>query len=257
MHITLYWSCGHKETLLLLFRSHRTTLQKLKEAPISLKDPGGSEFALVNGEGTTVANVPKPKPGGKMNNKSSDVDKTTNDGGCTKEATLKAVLAETLGYGPQLSEHLIMDVGLAPSAKISKWNNEKFQTLAKLLQSLKIGWRKLCLIYDEYCPILLNQFKCRDFIKFDRFDASLAEFYSKIEDQHAEQQQKSKEGSAMQKLHKLRIDQKGAEKLEKFKGCDLPRVEGKKAKWWAGRRDSPRDTLTVSMAPLPFPMVFR
>ncbi|GAB4859051.1 hypothetical protein Ancab_010516 [Ancistrocladus abbreviatus] len=108
-----------------------------------------------------------------MNNKSSDVNKTMNDGGCTKQATLKTVLAETLGYGPQLSEHLILDAGLALRAKISAVTNGtmiNFRIWPKLLQNL-----------DEYCPILLNQFKCRDFIKFDRFDASLDEFYSKIE----------------------------------------------------------------------------
>ncbi|GAB4859054.1 hypothetical protein Ancab_010519 [Ancistrocladus abbreviatus] len=78
----------------------RTRLQKLKEALISLKDPGENETALVNGEGTTIADVPRPKPGGKMNNKSSDVNKTTNDGGCTKQATLKTVTGGDLGLWP-------------------------------------------------------------------------------------------------------------------------------------------------------------
>lgn len=62
-------------------------------------------------------------------------------------------------------------------------------------------------IYDEYCPILLNQFKTRDFLKFETFDAALDEFYSKIESQKVEQQQKAKEGSAMHKLDKIRMDQ--------------------------------------------------
>lgn len=62
-------------------------------------------------------------------------------------------------------------------------------------------------IYDEYCPILLNQFKSRDCLKFETFDAALDEFYSKIESQRSEQQQKAKEGSAMQKLDKIRMDQ--------------------------------------------------
>ena len=62
-------------------------------------------------------------------------------------------------------------------------------------------------IYDEFCPILLNQFKSREFVKFETFDAALDEFYSKIESQRSEQQQKAKEGSAMQKLTKIRVDQ--------------------------------------------------
>lgn len=62
-------------------------------------------------------------------------------------------------------------------------------------------------IYDEFCPILLNQFKSREHVEFETFDASLDEFYSKIESQRAEQQQKSKESSATQKLNKIRVDQ--------------------------------------------------
>lgn len=62
-------------------------------------------------------------------------------------------------------------------------------------------------MYDEFCPLLLNQFKSRDFMKFETFDAALDEFYSKIESQRSEQQQKAKESTAMQKLNKIRTDQ--------------------------------------------------
>lgn len=65
-------------------------------------------------------------------------------------------------------------------------------------------------MYDEFCPILLNQFKSRDYTKFEIFDAALDEFYSKIESQRSEQQQKAKENSAAQKLNKIRHDQVGA-----------------------------------------------
>lgn len=65
-------------------------------------------------------------------------------------------------------------------------------------------------IYDEFCPILLNQFKSRDHTKFETFDAALDEFYSKIESQRSEQQQKAKENSAANKLNKIRNDQVGA-----------------------------------------------
>lgn len=66
----------------------------------------------------------------------------------------------------------------------------------------------LCVqIYDEFCPLLLNQFKSRECIKFDVFDYALDEFYSKIESQRSEQQRKAKEESAMQKLDKIRLDQ--------------------------------------------------
>lgn len=62
-------------------------------------------------------------------------------------------------------------------------------------------------IYDEFCPLLLNQFKSREYMKFETFDAALDEFYSKIESQRADQQQKAKENSAVQKLNKIRADQ--------------------------------------------------
>lgn len=62
-------------------------------------------------------------------------------------------------------------------------------------------------IYDEFCPILLNQFMSRKYTKFETFDAALDEFYSKIESQKSEQQQKAKESSATQKLNKIRMDQ--------------------------------------------------
>lgn len=62
-------------------------------------------------------------------------------------------------------------------------------------------------VYDEFCPILLNQFKSREYMKFETFNAAVDEFYSKIESQRAEQQQKAKEGSAVQKLNKIRLDQ--------------------------------------------------
>lgn len=62
-------------------------------------------------------------------------------------------------------------------------------------------------IYDEFCPLLLNQFKSRVSVSFETFDAALDEFYSKIESQRAEQQQQAKESSAMQKLTKIKNDQ--------------------------------------------------
>lgn len=55
--------------------------------------------------------------------------------------------------------------------------------------------------------MLLNQFRTREHMKFDTFDAALDEFYSKIESQRSEQQQKAKEDSAIQKLNKIRLDQ--------------------------------------------------
>lgn len=62
-------------------------------------------------------------------------------------------------------------------------------------------------IYDDYCPLLLNQFKSREYDEFATFDAALDEFYSKIESQKVNQQQKAKEESAAQRLNKIKLDQ--------------------------------------------------
>lgn len=55
--------------------------------------------------------------------------------------------------------------------------------------------------------MLLNQFKTRECMTFETFDAALDEFYSKIESQKSDQQQKAKESSAVHKLNKIREDQ--------------------------------------------------
>lgn len=158
-----------------------------------------------------------------------------------KSPTLKVVLGEALGYGPALSEHIILDAGLVPNTKIDADFTLEGNTLLSLTEAVKQfeDWLEdiilgekvpegyilmqqqalskkdstICdsgsseKIYDEFCPLLLNQLKCRNFMKFETFDAALDEFYSKIESQRSEQQQKSKESTAMQRLNKIRTDQ--------------------------------------------------
>jgi predicted ribosome quality control (RQC) complex YloA/Tae2 family protein len=77
-----------------------------------------------------------------------------------------------------------------------------------LIQILDNDCLSSCLqIYDDYCPILLKQFKSREYDEFVTFDAALDEFYSKIESQKVNQQQKAKEESAAQRLNKIKLDQ--------------------------------------------------
>ncbi|KAH1068814.1 hypothetical protein GYH30_006402 [Glycine max] len=158
-------------------------------------------------------------------------------------ATLNIVLGEALGYGRALSEHILLDAGLIPSTKVSKdrtWDDAIVQALVQavvrledwmqdvilgelvpegyiLMQNKNLGKdssisqpRSVSQMYDEFCPILLNQFKSKDYTKFETFDAALDEFYGKIESQRSEQQQKAKENLASQKLNKIRQDQVGA-----------------------------------------------
>ncbi|XP_061370460.1 uncharacterized protein LOC133313150 isoform X2 [Gastrolobium bilobum] len=201
----------------------RTTTAKLQTALMSSKEDDNVEAVKVNGNGTDVSNVAKEKQGARKGVKSS--------------ATLKIVLGEALGYGPALSEHIILDAGLIPSTKVPKdkmWDDAIVQALLQAVAKFE-DWMQDIIsgeivpegyilmqnknlakdssmsqpgsMYDEFCPILLNQFKSRDYTKYETFDAALDEFYSKIESQRAEQQQKAKENSATQKLNKIRQDQ--------------------------------------------------
>ncbi|KAJ4871179.1 zinc knuckle (CCHC-type) family protein [Raphanus sativus] len=170
----------------------------------------------------------KEQNGGKKGGKSNEA----------KQFTLKNILGDALGYGPQLSEHIILDAGLVPTTKLSldkKLDDNEIQLLVQAVivfedwledvisgQKVPEGYilmQKQMLLndtssqggvtkmYDEFCSILLNQFESRVYDKFETFDAALDEFYSKIESQRSEHQQKAKEDSASQKLNKIRQDQ--------------------------------------------------
>ncbi|ESQ43661.1 hypothetical protein EUTSA_v10012510mg [Eutrema salsugineum] len=201
----------------------RTTVSKLQEAltAFSLKDHEAKD------------NESKEQNVGKKGGKS--IDSSTG----AKQFTLKNILGDALGYGPQLSEHIILDAGLVPSTKVSeekKLDDNEIQLLVQAVivfedwlediiygQKVPEGYilmQKQMLVndtssqgsgvikmYDEFCSILLNQFKSRVYEKFETFDAALDEFYSKIESQRSEYQQKAKEDSASQKLNKIRQDQ--------------------------------------------------
>lgn len=58
------------------------------------------------------------KKGNRKAVKSNDTSKKKDTH--AKQATLKVVLGEALGYGPALSEHIILDAGLTPNLKVSK-----------------------------------------------------------------------------------------------------------------------------------------
>ncbi|KAF3456411.1 hypothetical protein FNV43_RR01061 [Rhamnella rubrinervis] len=218
----------------------RTTVSKLQEALTSSRDTDNNESDKVNDGESNVNNTQKEKQGSYKGGKSSDSSKSAGDSTRAKQAILKTVLGEALGYGPALSEHIILDAGLVPNIKVSKDKELDDGTIQVLAQAVvkfedwlhdvisgdiipegyilmqKKNVQKdgppseqgtTVQIYDEFCPLLLNQFKSREYMKFETFDAALDEFYSKIESQRANQQQKAKENSAVQKLNKIRADQ--------------------------------------------------
>ncbi|XP_038907111.1 nuclear export mediator factor Nemf [Benincasa hispida] len=211
----------------------RTTAAKLQEA-LTLSD----NVVNLTGSGNNETDPPKQQPGNQKVSKSSVSSKAQGDGSRAKQTTLKAVLGEALGYGTALSEHIILNAGLIPNMKLGNDNKLDDNSLQLLVQAVANfeDWLEDVIfgtrvpegyilmqkkdvkkeesepstaseIYDEFCPILLNQFMSRKYTKFETFDAALDEFYSKIESQRSEQQQKAKESSATQKLNKIRMDQ--------------------------------------------------
>ncbi|KAL0367831.1 UNVERIFIED_CONTAM: Nuclear export mediator factor NEMF [Sesamum radiatum] len=217
----------------------RTTREKMSRVLETLVQGNRDAHLNTSELGNDSSNAPKEKQGEQKNVNPSELKKSDNNR--AKQATLKVVLGEALGYGPALSEHIILDAGLIPSTKVGKdfkLDDNTIQVLAEavtrfedwladvisgekvpegyiLMQHKNSGKKNdavsangtLEQIYDEFCPLLLNQFKSRDRTEFETFDAALDEFYSKIESQRSEQQQKAKENSAMQKLEKIKIDQ--------------------------------------------------
>nr|XP_043635680.1 nuclear export mediator factor Nemf [Erigeron canadensis] len=182
--------------------------------------------ALTSFKQAAAAADPPPHVTKKTSSKNKDKDNA-------KQPTLKLVLGDALGYGPALSEHIILDAALTPNLKLSadlKFEDASIQALSEAVKRFE-DWLEDVISgfiipqgyilmqqqkkldespdknYDEFCPLLLNQFSSRVSVKFETFDDALDEFYSKIETQRSQQQQQAKESSAMQKLSKIRNDQ--------------------------------------------------
>lgn len=114
----------------------RTTISKLQEAltAFSLKDHEATHTEL------------KEQNGGKKGGKS-------NDSTVAKQYTLKNILGDALGYGPQLSEHIILDAGLIPSTKVSEDNKLDDNAIQLLVQAVIVfeDWLE-DIIYGQRVP---------------------------------------------------------------------------------------------------------
>lgn len=114
----------------------RTTVSKLQAALTSSRDPDNSESDKVNDGESNVDDTPKEKQGSCKGGKSSDSSKNTGVTTRAKQAILKTVLGEALGYGPALSEHIILDAGLVPNTKVSKDKKLDDGTIQVLAQAV-------------------------------------------------------------------------------------------------------------------------
>ncbi|WOG83458.1 hypothetical protein DCAR_0102633 [Daucus carota subsp. sativus] len=235
----------HKYPLDLCRVFERTTITKVQEVLASKIPPEASKKTPKRNEHmkhSEVGDIGPDMHKAKQKRERSRSAGKPKTGTYPQKLTFKFALGEALGYGPGILEHIILDAGLAPNVKFTKHFKLDENALQALLKSIEkfedwmedvikgdkipegyILMKRKVLgedsstsdsetqnsnqIYNDFCPLLLNQFKSRDSLYFETFDAALDEFYSKIESQKLEQQHKAKESFAMQKLNKIRTDQ--------------------------------------------------
>lgn len=112
----------------------RTTPEKLQEALTSVKEPDNNHLVKEKNNGVDKPKKEKTEKHGKgKGGKSSDSGKNVKDGNHSKQATLKIVLGEALGYGPALSEHIILDAGVVPNTKVSNENKLDDSTIESIV----------------------------------------------------------------------------------------------------------------------------
>lgn len=115
----------------------RTTTEKLQAALMSSAETDKNEGVEDNEQGNDGSDALQQKQGNRKNIKATDSTKKMIDGVRAKSPTLKVVLGEALGYGPALSEHIILDAGLVPNAKIGKGFELEGEMLHSLIEAVK------------------------------------------------------------------------------------------------------------------------
>lgn len=112
----------------------RTTSAKIQDALTSVNEPDNSEHVEDSEGGKTVSDAPNGNKASQKSGKSTDTNKTNAR---VKQPTLKIVLGDALGYGPALSEHIILDAGLAPNVKLVKGFKLDDTAFQALIESVK------------------------------------------------------------------------------------------------------------------------
>lgn len=113
----------------------RTTPQKL-QAALKASEEQNDDKSLINGGEKDASEISTEKKGVRKGLKPSESGKNTNDGTRGRQATLKVVLGEALGYGPALSEHIILDSSLAPNMKLPKEDELDDETVQRLIKAV-------------------------------------------------------------------------------------------------------------------------
>lgn len=128
---------GHRYPVEICRVFKRTTTEKLHAALISSVQTDKIEHVEDNEQGTDGSDAPQQKGGNQKSIKATNSTKKRNDGAHEKSPTLKVVLGEALGYGPALSEHIILDAGLVPNTKIDAGFKLEGNTLLSLTEAVK------------------------------------------------------------------------------------------------------------------------
>ncbi|KAI8338866.1 fibronectin-binding protein A N-terminus-domain-containing protein [Chlamydoabsidia padenii] len=158
--------------------------------------------------------------------------------------TLKKLLNIGFEYGPAMTEHIILEAGLNPNAKVatefdSSDDSPALQDLlaafgkgdemvASTANTVPNGYiilleanhvdsqrtidgeeQKDVEIYDEFHPYLYHQHASKKFLEYPTFDGAVDQFYSAIEAQKLEMKARNQENAAIKKLEAVRKEQQG------------------------------------------------
>ncbi|SAM09718.1 hypothetical protein [Absidia glauca] len=158
--------------------------------------------------------------------------------------TLKKLLNIGFEYGPAMTEHIILEAGLNPNAKVatefdSSDDSPALQDLlvafgkgdemvASTANTVPKGYiilleanhadgqrtidgeeQKDVEIYDEFHPYLYRQHASKQYLEYPTFDGAVDQFYSAIEAQKLEMKARNQENAAVKKLEAVRREQQG------------------------------------------------
>lgn len=126
----------------------RTTSTKLKKTLTCQQLPDLEESMKTDGVNST-----SEEPSCDKKKKISVSNKKSRDGGQLNKFILKAMLGDALGYGPALSEHIILDAGLLPSMKIGDENNKNIDDA--MFQSLLLAITK----FEDWLTDIMSGYK--------------------------------------------------------------------------------------------------
>ena len=238
--------CDSKYTVLTLLRSHRDDAQDLiimPNRPYPIKAMQLKRVVSPDALREVLSWRPLTDERGQTDSSGlvvkSSRDKNKRKGHGGSGYTLKEAVLKLSPWGPQLAEHCVFKAGLLPGRDllVSPLSNDEFNLLLSSVRWTENWVDQLHLnrphardaeryedppvkgwissrkegIWDDVDPLQLDQYvtQGRFFVEFPSFDAALDEFFSRIEEQRAEQQKAQTERTIISRLEKIKMDQLG------------------------------------------------